>query len=125
MRIRPATRALALAAVVAALVSAWMVTTQQRAVPRIDPDHAATVQRTLGRVAAATDVPDIASETLTTVSRPIAPRSEPLWALPGLAAALAALCLLRRLRTSPALAAPRVVLPGTGARRAPPAGSFA
>ena len=48
-----------------------------------------------------------------------------LWVLSGLAAGLAALCMLRRLRGSPASQARRVVLRGSVARRAPPLASFA
>ncbi len=57
--------------------------------------------------------------------RTVEPRLAPLWVLPGLAAGLAALCLLRRLRRSPALPARRALLRGSLANRAPPLVSFA
>jgi hypothetical protein len=122
---RTGTRALALAAAAFAVISAWMTVTQQAPLPRIDPDHTAAVQRGVAKVIAASDLPELAGETVTAALRPVAPRLGPLWALPGVAAALAALCLLRRLRGSPPPSTSRVVLPGTGARRAPPVGSFA
>lgn len=125
MRTGPGTRGLALAAATIAVVSAWVMASPRAVVPRSDPDHVTVDQRGPATVVAASDVPELTGESLAAVPRPVAPRPGPLWALPGLAAALAALCLLRRLRTSPPVAAPRVVLPGTGARRAPPVGSFA
>jgi len=125
MRTRPGTRGLALAGAAIAVVSVWMTASPRSTVPRVDPDHVTVVQRGMAKVIAAADVPELAGEALAAAPRPVAPGPGPLWALPGLVAALAAICLLRRLRTSPPLAAPRVALPGTGARRAPPVASFA
>jgi hypothetical protein len=125
MRNRPGTRGLVLVAVLLATAAAWTMATEGPTTPRSGPGRDAVVQRGLVKVVGSVDVPELAGESLVSAPRPTPPRLEPMWALPGLAAALAAVCLLRRLRTSPPLAAPRVVLPGTGARRAPPVASFA
>ena len=71
------------------------------------------------------DLTDAVAVPLLGALRTPVPRLAPLWVLPGLAAALAALCVLRRLRRSPSLPARRALLRGSLAGRAPPLASFA
>jgi hypothetical protein len=78
-----------------------------------------------GGTVAPADVSDAVAVPMLGALRTAEPRLGSLWALPGLAAALAALCLLRRLRRSPSLPARRALLRGTVANRAPPLASFA
>ena len=59
------------------------------------------------------------------MARTAEPRQTPLWILPGLAAALATLCLFRRQRLRPTWPARQVLLRGSRSNRAPPLVSFA
>ena len=72
------------------------------------------------RVNAAFDAGDSAAVPVLGALRTIELRLGPLWALPGLAAALAAMCLLRRLRRSPSRPLCRIALRGSVSNRAPP-----
>ena len=72
------------------------------------------------RVNAALDAGETAAVPVLGALRTIELRLGALWALPGLAAALAAMCLLRRLRRSPSRPLRRVALRGSVSNRAPP-----
>jgi len=118
-------RALLVIGAVLVLASAWLaVGEQSTAAPRDLPAVGHLSQHSRGTVSAV-DVGDITAAPAVAVTRPAEPRSAPLWVLPGLVAALAALCLLRLQRRAPASPARRVLLRGSVANRAPPLASFA
>src|SRR5262245_36378002 len=107
----------ALVVVAVALGTAWTAVGQST-----DPTRASVpaIERALAGTITSPDAPDIAGEPVLTTLRTIEPRMGPIWALPGLAAALAAVCVLRRLRTSPP-PSPALVLCRAGpSRRGPP-----
>jgi hypothetical protein len=81
--------------------------------------------RESGGTVSAVDVSDAVVAPMLGVARTAEPRQAPLWILPGLAAALATLCLFRRQRLRPALLSGRKLLRGSRSNRAPPLASFA
>jgi hypothetical protein len=93
------------------------------------PDATGTLPQEIERgVAGTVSDPDrtlVAAESTFTALRTVEPRLASSWVLPGLAAALAAVCLLRRLRGSPLGAGHGPVLRGGVSRRGPPRGSLA
>lgn len=118
-------RALLVIGAVLVLASAWLaVGEQSNAAPRDLPAVGHVSQHSRGTVSPV-DVGDVTAAPAVAVTRPAEPRSAPLWVLPGLAAALAASCLLRLQRGAPSSPARRVLLRGSVANRAPPLESFA
>jgi hypothetical protein len=118
-------RALLVIGAVLVLASAWLAMGEQStAAPRDLPavGHLAHESRS---TMSSVDVGDVTAAPAVAVTRTAEPRSAPLWVLPGLAAALAALCLLRLQRGAPLSPARRVLLRGSVANRAPPLASFA
>jgi len=112
--------------VVAALLiaTAWIAVGERSDGPIGDPSRILhTDQGTNGTFSPA-DMTDAAVTPMLGAARTVEPRMAPLWALPGFAAALAALCLMRRLRRSPTPPARRRLLRGSLVNRAPPSGSF-
>jgi hypothetical protein len=89
------------------------------------PSHANQLERRSGDAVSAVDANDSAVTPVLAAARTAEPRLAPLWVLPGLAAALAALCLFRRQRLRPTLLARRTLLRGSMVGRAPPIESFA
>ena len=112
--------------VVAALLiaTAWIAVASRSEGPRPDPSAVVDTDPDTNWTFAPADPTDSAVGSALGAPRTAEPRLAPLWALPGLAAALGALCLMRRLRRSPTPPARRVLLRGSLANRAPPAGSF-
>jgi hypothetical protein len=103
--------------VAVALGTAWTAVGEST-----DPTRAATpaVERALAGTITSPDAPNLAGEPVLGALRTVEPRLGPIWALPGLAAGLAAVCVLRRLRASPA-PPPALVLCCAGrSRRGPP-----
>jgi hypothetical protein len=118
-------RALLVIGAVLVLAGAWLaVGEQSSAAPRDLPAVGHLSHESRGTVSSV-DVGDVTAAPAVAVTRTAEPRSAPLWVLPGLAAALAALCLLRLQRGAPASPARRVLLRGSVANRAPPLASFA
>jgi hypothetical protein len=118
-------------AVIAVLLLAtlWIAVGDRIAVSTRDlgpaPTHANQLERRSGDAVSAVDVNDSAVTPVLAAARTAEPRLAPLWVLPGLAAALAALCLFRRQRLRPTLLARRTLLRGSWVGRAPPLESFA
>ena len=113
--------------VVAALLlaTAWIVVGDRADVSLRDPLGVTHTDRDSNGTLSPVDLADAAVTPVLGAARTAELRLAPLWVLPGLAAALAALCLLRRLRRSPTLPARRALLRGSRSNRAPPIGSFA
>jgi hypothetical protein len=89
------------------------------------PTHVNELERRSTDTVSAVDVNDSAVAPILAAARTAEPRLAPLWVLPGLAAALAALCLFRRQRLRPTLLARRTLLRDSLVGRAPPIESFA
>jgi hypothetical protein len=92
------------------------------------PDATGTLRHETDRGLAGTvSDPDrtlVVAESTVSVLRTVEPRSTPSWVMPGLAAALAAVCLLRRQRGSPLGAGRGPVLRDSVSRRGPPLASL-
>ena len=84
-----------------------------------------SIEHGVGGTVTSADVADVTPTSVLTGHHTVGLRLGPLWVLPGLAAALAAVCLLRRLRSSPAAPAGRRLLRGQSLERAPPLESLA
>ena len=112
--------------VVAALLiaTAWIAVASRSEGPPPDPSAVIHTDPDTNGTFSPADPTDSAVGASLGAARTAEPRLAPLWVLPGLAAALAARCLMRRLRRSPTPPARRVLLRGSLANRAPPAGSF-
>jgi hypothetical protein len=89
------------------------------------PTQVNELERRSSGAVSSVDVNDSAVTPVLAAARSAEPRLAPLWVLPGLAAALAALCLFRRQRLRPTLLARRTLLRGSLVGRAPPIESFA
>jgi hypothetical protein len=83
------------------------------------------VERNGNGTVAPVELADAAFAPIVGAVRSAEPRQAPLWVMPGLAAALAARCMFRRLRLRPTLLARQTLLRGSLANRAPPLASFA
>ena len=118
-------RALLVLLAVLIAVTAWSAFGHQSTAASPRSAQTAHSTRAEGGTISPADLSDAVAVPMLGALRTAVPRLAPLWALPGLAAALAALCLLRRLRRSPSLLARRALLRGTVANRAPPLASFA
>jgi hypothetical protein len=106
------------------LGSAW--TAGGEGVPDpIGPTARHEVERLLTGTIGGPDAVLAVTESMLSVARAVEPRVGPVWALPGIAAALAALCLLRRLRGSPVTSAHGRPLRDGVSRRGPPAFALA
>ena len=116
----------AMLVVVAALLiaTAWIAVGERSDGPLQDPSRITHTERDTNGIFSPVDLTDAAVSPAVGATRGAEPRLAPLWVLPGLAATLAALCLMRRLRLSPTLPARRVLLRGSLSNRAPPVGSF-
>jgi hypothetical protein len=123
--VRRAHRALLVLLAVLIAATAWSAFGHQSAASSHRSAPAAHSGRGDGGTVSPADLSDAVAVPMLGALRAVEPRLAPLWVLPGLAAALAALCLLRRLRRSPSLPARRALLRGTVANRAPPLASFA
>jgi hypothetical protein len=118
-------RALLVLLAVLIAATAWSAFGHQSATASHRSTETARSTHADGGTISPADLSDSVAVPMLGALRTAEPRLAPLWALPGLAAALAALCLLRRLRRSPSLLARRALLRGTVANRAPPLASFA
>ncbi len=114
---------LLLAVLVAA--TAWSTFGHLSAAPSHRLAPAADSPRGDGGTVSPADLTDAVAVPMLGALRTAEPRLAPYWVLPGLAAALAAVCVLRRLRRSPSLPAGRALLRDSLANRAPPLASIA
>jgi hypothetical protein len=107
----------ALVVVAVALGTAWTAVGESS-----DPTRASVpaLERALAGTITSLDAPDVAGEPVLNAVRTVEPRLGPIWALPGFAAGLAAVCVLRRLRASPAPPAALVLCCAGRSRRGPP-----
>jgi len=103
---------------------AWTAVGDRAEGPLGDPSRIIHTELDTNGTFSPADASDAVVASVLGAARAAEPRLAPLWVLPGLAAALAALCLMRRLRGSPTPPARRVLLRGSLANRAPPTGSF-
>jgi hypothetical protein len=108
-----------------ALATAWIAVGERPQAPLHESSPLSSIEHGVGGTVTAADVADVTSTSVLTGHHTVALRLGPLWVLPGLAAALAAICLLRRLRSRPATPAGRRLLRDSLAQRAPPLESFA
>jgi hypothetical protein len=108
-----------------ALATAWIAVGERPPAPLHEWSPLSSIEHGLGGTVTSADVADLAPTSVLTGHHSVELRLGPLWVLPGLAAALAAVCLLRRLRSSPASPAGRRLLRDSLSQRAPPLGSFA
>ncbi len=107
-----------------ALATAWIAVGERPPAPlRASP--LSSVEHGVGGTVTSPDVAELTPTSVLTGHHAVEPRLGPLWVLPGLAAALAALCLLRRLRSSPASPSRPRLLRDSLSQRAPPLESFA
>jgi hypothetical protein len=113
-------------AVIAALLvaMAWIAAGDRADGSLRDPSGVTHTDRDANGTVSPVDLTDAVVTPVLGAARAAELRLAPLWVLPGLTAALAALCLLRRLRRSPTLSARRALLRGSRSNRAPPTGSF-
>jgi len=125
MRTVRSARGAVLILAVLALALTWVAVGGQTPNLPQDTSTLAAVEHGTGGTVTAADVADLGSTSVLSAVRTAEPRLGPLWVLPGLAAALAAVCLLRRLRASPLAAARRALLRDTVSRRGPPPVSVA
>jgi hypothetical protein len=102
------------------VAAAWISIGGQAGVTHVARAQVVHTEHGSDRINAALDAGDAAAVPVLGALRTIELRLGPLWALPGLAAALAAMCLLRRLRRSPSRPLRRVALRGSASNRAPP-----
>ncbi len=123
--VRREQRALLVLLAVLIAATAWSAFGHEAAASTHTATQTAHSSRGDGGTVSPADLSDAVAVPMLAALRSTAPRLAPLWVLPGLAAALAALCLLRRLRRSPTRLARRALLRGTVANRAPPLASFA
>lgn len=125
MRMTRRTYSVMLVVVAALLIAtAWIAVGERSTGPLHDPSRVTHSERDANGTVSSVELTDAAVASVLGAARTAEPRLAPLWALPGLAAALAARCLMRRLRRSPTLPARRVLLRGSLSNRAPPIGSF-
>ena len=115
---------LAIAAVLL-IATAWVAVGDRSSVTLQDPTRIVHTERETNGTISPVELGDAAVAPMLGAARSAEPRLVPLWILPGLAAALAALCLLRRLRRSPERPARRALLRGILSSRAPPLRSIA
>ena len=113
-------RALLVVLAAALVAAAWITIAGPAGVTRVARAQVVHTEHGSDRVNAALDAGDAVAIPVLGALRTIELRLGPLWALPGLAAALAAMCLLRRLRRSPSRPLRRVALRGSVSNRAPP-----
>ncbi|HEY3725357.1 MAG TPA: hypothetical protein VGN59_18530 [Acidimicrobiia bacterium] len=113
-------RALLVVLAVLVVAAAWISIGGQAGVTHVARAQVVHTEHGSDRINAALDAGDAAAVPVLGALRTIELRLGPLWALPGLAAALAAMCLLRRLRRSPSRPLRRVALRGSASNRAPP-----
>jgi hypothetical protein len=125
MRTVRSARGLLLAGAALALAVASVTMGEAPAEPLAGHSTPGGLERRVGGTITAADLADVATTSVLAGHLNVQPRLGPLWALPGLAAALAAVCLLRRLRSSPVAPARRVLLRDSVSRRAPPLAAFA
>ena len=112
----------ALVVVALAVGAGWTTVASHTAAPvRAVPQE---IERALAGAITAADAPIVAAEPSLRALRGIDSRSGPTWLLPGLVAALAALCLLRRLRVLPVGPGHPHLLFGPVSRRGPPLASL-
>lgn len=107
------------------LATAWIGVGSGSPVSLHTPTQVGHTDRDTNGTISPVDLTDAAVAPMLGTVRTAEPRQPPLWILPGLTAALAALCLLRRLRLRPTLLARQALLRGSLSNRAPPLASFA
>jgi hypothetical protein len=122
--VRSARSALLIVAALA-LATAWIAVGERPLAPLHESSPLSSIEHGVGGTVTSADVADVISTSVLTGHHTVGLRLGPLWVLPGLAAALAAVCLLRRLRSSPASPAGRRLLRDSLSERAPPLESFA
>jgi hypothetical protein len=110
---------------VLALATAWIAVGERRPAPGQETSPRSALERSVGGTVTSADLAVVVPASVLSGHLTVEPRLGPLWVLTGLAAALAAVCLLRRLRTCPAPPARRMLLRDSLSRRGPPLGSFA
>jgi hypothetical protein len=126
MRMARRERVVMLVVIVALLLATAWASVDRSTVSRPSSSPITGPQRSSTGSLSSVDLTDAVTVPVLGVSRAPEPRLAPMWVLPGLAAALAALCLLRRLRRSPSAPAwCRAVLRTSRANRAPPLELFA
>jgi hypothetical protein len=125
MRTVRSARGATLVVAVLALGVTWIAVGEPAPASPRDPAQSVGIERGASGTVTSADIGEAVSASVLVVQRTAEPRLGPMWALPGLAAGLAALCVLRRLRATPAPPARRVLLRDSVSRRAPPLGSFA
>jgi hypothetical protein len=108
-----------------ALATAWIAVGERPSVPLREASPLSAVEHNLTGTVTSAAVADVTPTSVLSGYHTVEPRLGPLWVLPGLAAGLAAVCVLRRLRARPTPSARRVLLRDSVSRRGPPLGSFA
>jgi hypothetical protein len=108
-----------LVVVAVALGTAWTAGAELGPDPN-GPAARHDVERILAGTISAPEATLGVAESALTVVRAVEPRGGPVWSLAGLAAALAAVCLLRRLRGAPVTSGHGRLLRDGVSRRGPP-----
>jgi len=118
-------RALLVVLAVLLVATAWIVAGDRSSASLQNSAPIGHVEHEPNGTVAPVDLADAVVAPMLGAARAAAPRQAPLWILPGLAAAIAALCVLRRQRLRPTLLARRALRRASLADRAPPLASVA